>query len=251
MNNSPEQFYDELADIYDGMTQFGPRLLKAEQILTNLKNQFNFKTALDVACGTGLHVCALERIGVTTTGIDISEQMLNRAKQNAAQTGVSPLWIKSGMENLSDEIKTSTDAIFCLGNSIPHILEENQFYNIANSFRALLKNNGILVLQLLNYSRILAAKNRIVNIAKTDKKSIIRFYDFIAPFIQFNILTYWNETEKYEHKLQSTKLYPYTVSQIIRLLEKANFSEIKTYSSLELNSFDEEKSKDLVIIAKV
>jgi glycine/sarcosine N-methyltransferase len=250
-NSSPEQFYDELADIYDGMTNFGTRLEKAQQVLLKLKDQFHFESAIDVACGTGLHVCALERIGVSTTGIDISTQMLNKAKHNATQLGIAPQWIKADMANITDNKNLKTDAIFCLGNSIPHILDINHFYFVAAKYSTLLKKKGILVLQLLNYSSILTERKRIVNISESKGKHIIRFYDFENPLIQFNILTYWNEKEKYQHNIQSTKLFPYTSNQIFHALKKANFSKIDMYSSLELDAFDEEKSKDLIVVVQL
>ena len=247
---APENFYDELAGLYDGMTNFESRIEKTQQILKDFRNRFNLSSAIDVACGTGLYTCALESIGVPTTGVDISDQMLNKAKKHAAKLGVTPRWIKAAMENLPDKLNTSADAIFCLGNSLPHIPDENQLYYVATKFSALLNKNGFLVLQLLNYSSILASRQRIVNITQANKKNIVRFYDFIDPVIQFNILTSWQDKGTFHHKMQSTKLFPYTNKQIIKILNKAKFSNINTYSSLDFKPFDESKSKDLVIVAQ-
>ncbi len=57
-----------------------------------LEKEFGFdksKTILDIGCGTGRHAIELARRGYTVTGVDLSASQLERARQKAAEAGVS------------------------------------------------------------------------------------------------------------------------------------------------------------------
>jgi ubiquinone/menaquinone biosynthesis C-methylase UbiE len=45
------------------------------------------RRVLDVACGTGQHAIALARAGFDAVGVDASDAMVARARENAAQAG--------------------------------------------------------------------------------------------------------------------------------------------------------------------
>lgn len=53
-------------------------------------------TVLDVACGPGLVVCAFARVARHATGIDITPAMLDRARANAAERGLTNVTWRQG-----------------------------------------------------------------------------------------------------------------------------------------------------------
>jgi ubiquinone/menaquinone biosynthesis C-methylase UbiE len=58
------EFYKQLADPYDLMTRFEERFKNEKKILQKWQHKLPFQSALDVACGTGLHSILL----VSTNG---------------------------------------------------------------------------------------------------------------------------------------------------------------------------------------
>jgi ubiquinone/menaquinone biosynthesis C-methylase UbiE len=72
--------YDGIADWYD--TEFQPAPLETEtwEVLTRLLGAGS-GTLLDVGCGTGSYTAALAEHGWEVTGVDISEDMLRRARE--------------------------------------------------------------------------------------------------------------------------------------------------------------------------
>ena len=104
-----------------------------------------------------------------------------------------------------------------------------------------------MVLQLLNYDRILENQERIVNVQKKENLEFIRFYDFLDNKIRFNLLTIDWAQQPAENQLTSTMLYPYRKKELLTLLNSAGFKNINCYSDLKLAPFKNEK--DLVIIA--
>ncbi len=248
---SAGDFYDELAADYDEMTKFKQRFERTKQLLEKWHSRFQFSSALDVACGTGLHSCVLAQLGVKTTGADISLEMLKIARHNAAQRGVDVEWIHSSMQDLFEHSHKKFDVVFCLGNSLPHLLTKADIETAVTNFAALLNHNGIFVAQLLNYQRIMKNRDRIVNISKNGDQNIIRFYDFDQQLVQFNILTFQWIKDKAAHKLQSTVLFPYTKQDLVEVLLQQGFKGIESYGGMNFEPFKKDTSDNLVIIGKI
>jgi SAM-dependent methyltransferase len=77
--------YDGLADWYD--TEFQPAPLESETWQTLVELQSDGAGALvDVGCGTGSYAAGLAERGWTVTGVDVSEDMLERARERGVDT---------------------------------------------------------------------------------------------------------------------------------------------------------------------
>ena len=127
------------------------------------------------------------------------------------------------MLELDRHIHEKFDAVFCLGNSLPHLQDVVALNGTVAQFAGVLRQGGTVFLQILNYARILASKNRIVNINYRDNKEFIRFYDFMENKIQFNILVINKENDRVEHSLNSTLLVPYLRDDIVKALRNKTF----------------------------
>jgi len=182
-----EQFYDGFADEYDAMTQFITRLGQQEAVLAALLERYPARNAIDMGCGTGVHTIALDRLGINVAGVDISAEMLTRARQHAAQFESAARFVHGDFLTVLPE--RSADLIFCLGNSLPHLASVEELTRVLRHWQTLLAPGGHVIVQLLNYEQVLEKKERIVNIRSTDGRVIIRFYDFLDEGLRFNILT--------------------------------------------------------------
>lgn len=241
-------FYDQIADSYDEMTRFEQRFQNEKQIVQGWFDKLHFQSAIDVACGTGLHAILLASLGVKTTGVDISAKMLKIARKNATRTDKNISWIKSSMENLQNQLKGSYDVLFCLGNSLPHILSQEGMEQTFRNFYNLLTPTGCIMLQLLNYDNILKNRQRIIGINKVKNSSFVRFYDFIADQVQFNILKIIEHNGLIDYDLQSTRLYPYRKEELESLLVKSKFVDLQFYGDMKFTPYDL-NSSNLVIVA--
>lgn len=243
-------FYANIAETYDEMTRFDERLQSEKAVLQKWVDRYQIQSAMDVACGTGLHSILLSGMGVRTVGADISDEMLQKAKLHAADMGVKVRWVQSSLQELRQNIKGEFDAVLCLGNSIPHLLNQSDLYTTFQNFSDLLKPEGIAVIQLLNYRRMLANKERIVGIHRQGKWEYIRFYDFQDERIQFNILTINWSGNKNTHSLNSTLLYPYGKEELEQALHKKGFTDLQYYGDMQFNPFELETSPNLVVVGK-
>lgn len=246
-----EQFYKEIAAEYDAMTRFSVRLQKEHPVLEQWIKKYPSKKILDAACGSGLHALILAQLGMDVTGADISRDMLKLARQNARQLNASVKWVKTSLQQLKPVLNEQFDTIFCLGNSLPHLITERELDAAFRNFYELLNDQGRVVIQLLNYSKILSDRERMVGIRRTGNSEFVRFYDFVDDkCIRFNILTIrWNDDVP-SYQLSSTTLYPYQKEHLNNSLKHQGFRNQEFYGDMEFAPFDVQQSPNLIIVAQ-
>ncbi len=256
-------FYDDIAADYDEMTAASARTAKAEGFLKSFLERYPIRSALDVACGTGIYTIPLARMGVEASGADLSEEMLQQARRRARQAGAAVHWILAPMQNLAERGARPVDAIFCMGNSIPHLLEDAALTAALQGFYRLLNPGGVLVLQLLNYARVLARQERIVSIDRsavscevasrgTIQREYVRFYDFLPGLVRFNILqiTWTGDNAEPLTKLHSTTLRPYSAGELTAALGRSGFRDVQPFSGLNFAPFIEADSDTVMLVAR-
>lgn len=250
MTNSPAEFYRSLADGYDDMTGFDKRLARDEAVLRRWVKQYQIRSAIDVGCGTGAHAVVLARLGVRVVGTDLSEEMLARARENARRHAAQVDWFAAPMQQLRQQLNDRFHAIFCLGNTLPHVLEPADLQQTFRGFHDLLVPGGLLLLQLLNYERVLAQRQRLVGVNRSGDTEYVRFYDFETDTIRFNILNLKWSGGQATHSLTSTTLRPYGLADLAPQLQEAGFGEQSSFSDLNSAPFDPQRSGNLVIAAR-
>jgi len=249
-NQSPEQFYNSLADEYDEMTDLEGKFAKEKPTFQSLVKKYNLMTVLDAGCGTGFHSILLAQLGLHVTAVDISAQMLQQAKRNAEHMNIQIDTIRMSFQGINESVHNKFDAVFCLGNTLTHILIEEELLQSFKSFHRILNSDGRVVLQLLNYDRILNSQERILNVKEVKDKIFVRFYDFEEENIIFNILTLQKGSGQMEYSLNSVRLFPWRSADLIHTLKNAGFRDVQLFGNMALNAYDECSSKDLIVIAE-
>ncbi|MBF8248343.1 MAG: Methyltransferase type 11 [Bacteroidetes bacterium] len=244
-------FYDSLAVDYDSMTDFVNRFAREKPIFETLLKKFPARNALDAGCGTGFHSVLMAKLGVDVTAVDVSGEMVRRAAEHAREAGVQMKTMRSAFENLRDVLDERFDLVISLGNTLAHILNEEHMVKVLQAFRSFLNADGHLLLQLMNYDKILREKKGVQNTKNTANKIFVRSYEYGEREISFSILTQQVSGEPSPKKLQTVSLYPWRHEELARLIQQAGFKSVELYGSLALQEFDAESSKDLVILAQV
>ncbi|WP_219636546.1 class I SAM-dependent methyltransferase [Streptomyces sp. AJS327] len=114
------------------------------------------KSVLDVATGTGFHSVRLLEAGFETVSADGSADMLSMAFENGKAHGEHILRVvQADWRWLNRDVHGEYDAIVCLGNSFTHLFEEGDRRKALAEFYAMLKHDGILILDQRNYDVML------------------------------------------------------------------------------------------------
>ncbi len=253
-NTAPElnarEFYDALARDYDTMTGFDQRFVREKPFFRVLVDKHNIRSAVDAGCGTGFHSLLLAQLGVTVTAVDMSKEMLSQVRRHAERMHLQVRVAQGDFQTLAQSVGETADALFCLGNSLVHLLTDEDLRKAIQSFADALKPGGTLVLQNLNYDRILKDRERIQSVKEENGKTFVRFYEYGENDIVFTILTIDrpNGTPVQSHR--SVRLRPILRDDLLSVLSEAGFTDAKTYRSIALDPFEPGSSRDLVVIAK-
>lgn len=100
------------------------------------------KTILETACGTGVVAKELIQKGYKITGLDISKNMLEKAKHNIPEKNLI-LW---DMTNF--DLRKTFDTILCNYNSICHLLQWEQWQAFFKMAHKHLSTGGLFVFDI-------------------------------------------------------------------------------------------------------
>ncbi|MCX6138497.1 MAG: class I SAM-dependent methyltransferase, partial [Ignavibacteriales bacterium] len=207
MSNSFSQFYDRLAPAYDTMTGFEKRMNAERDFFREIVSRFHIHRAVDAGCGTGVHALVLAQLGVNVLGVDISGEMIAAAKQHAEELRLSVEFRQMDLLALAGTANRY-DAVFCLGNTLAHCDSAEHLRRVVEGFSRTMVAGGVIVLQVLNYDRILADRPRVINKRQVGDCTYVRYYSYHDERILFNILTLCKKGVDVNRTLLSTPLYP-------------------------------------------
>jgi ubiquinone/menaquinone biosynthesis C-methylase UbiE len=246
------EFYEKLAPVYDEMTRFRERLEPEQRVLETWARKYRWRAVLDTACGSGLHSVACARLGLEVVGVDISPAMIELARQHAAELGVQAQFLAAPMQDLPAYLPQphTFDVVLCMGNSFPHLLTGHDCDQTLAGFDKLLNPGGTVIIQNINYDRVLAQQERVVAVNRAGEREFVRFYDFIPPLVRFNVLTVDWAKGKTAHALESTELYPYRADEMKRALAEAGFAEVNCYGDMKFSPFKPNGSVNLLMVGR-
>lgn len=254
------EFYDGLGGDYDRMVSWQGRLAREEAFFQRLFDQAGAARVLDAACGTGMHAIAFARRGLASAGADLSPAMIARARENARAAGVDVDLQVAAFGELATRFITPFDAVTCLGNSLPHLLDDASLAACLADFGRLLRPAGLLVIQNRNYDRVLRERRRFMRLttrADDEGESLfLRITDFppagapAGDLINFTIVTLKKREGAWSQSEKSTPLRAIRRVTLERALSAAGFSSVEVYGSYAMTSHDSPDAEDLVVVAK-
>jgi len=122
---------------------FGEQLLKWLE-----RKDLRPKTAMDLACGTGILCRILEEAGIEASGMDFSSGMIEIARQNAPHLHFDV----ADMTTYRPDRKF--DLVTCTGDAVNHIPQLSEVEKIFQNVIAYLAPGGYFVFDLLNENEV-------------------------------------------------------------------------------------------------
>jgi SAM-dependent methyltransferase len=194
---------------------------------------------LDVACGKGRHSKTLAKLGFDVTGIDLSCNNINEAKQFTCPTLHFDVWdMRSVYRN------NEFDVVFNLFSSFGYFDDEKDDFAAIKAMHSNLKPNGVLVLDYLNTEwAVKHIKPREIvprgefqfHITKRIERGFIKKkIDFLAE----------GENHSYEEQLKVINRLKFE-----EMLLSAGFTLRETFGNYDLAPFHSSSSPRLILIA--
>ncbi len=265
-----ENTYDSFSSDYDRFVNWSNRLGFEMPFIDRTLQEAGLARGttrvLDAACGTGMHAIALAKLGYPAAGADISAGMVARARANAVEAGLDMPFAAAGFGQLEaafcqqDAALYPFDALLCLGNSLPHLLNPADLAAALADFYACLRPGGLLLVQNRNFDAVLKQRERWMepqahreNGAGGEREWIfLRFYDYRPDgLIDFNIVTLYSmEQSPWRQQVTTTQLYPLQRAELENALEHAGFEQITAFGGMDGAPFNADTSGNLVITAR-
>lgn len=262
--------YDAFSKDYDRFVNWENRLAYEMPFIERALHEADARRVIDVACGTGRHAIELARRGYEVVGADLSAPMIERARENAATAGVKARFLVAGFGELAEKLTPSQepsgpfDAVLCLGNSLPHVLGAGELIETLADFAAILRPDGLLLIQNRNFDALLARREQRPESAEgrwMEPQShregqtewlFLRFYDFEPDgTLTFNLVTLRREgTGTWSRRVTSTRLWPLRREELTAAMGQAGFGAIVCYGDMAGSSFVPASSPNLVVTAR-
>ncbi len=118
--------YTDFAEYYDMLTGDVDYAARTEYLCSLFEKFDRMPTLmLDLACGTGGFSNAFANKGVSVIGVDMSPEMLNKARDNSEKQGNDVLYLCQNACEL--DLFGTVDGVVCCLDSLNHIVDYNDF----------------------------------------------------------------------------------------------------------------------------
>ena len=215
------------------------------------------RRVLDLGCGTGEHARRLAAAGFEAVGVDASESMLEKAREEPLPDNLR--FVLGDMRDLGSAVEGSFGGALCLGNALPHLLTDDDLRRFATGLRERLLPEAPLILQILNYDRIFAANERSLPLNfRPDPDGEIVFLRLMTPQPDGTLLFYpttlllrpGHEPAVEVKHTREVHLRGWKRGEVEAALEQAGFTEREAYSGFDGGAWDAEASRDLLLVAR-
>ncbi len=198
-----------------------------------IEKEINFNKNLkiiDVGCGTGRHSIELTKRGYSITGIDLSESLLEKAREKAKLNNLQIDFLKHDARNLPFENQFDVAIMLCEGG-FPLMETDEMNFEILKNVSKALKNNSKFIFTTLNGLFPLFhsvndfyAEGAVEGNASYDSKNFN-----LMTFRDYNV-TKVADDNGVEKELECNERY-YVPSEITWLLKTVKFSKIDIYGA--------------------
>lgn len=217
---------------------------EAEQFVSNLISQLDLapkSKVLDLACGKGRHSIYLNQRGFDVVGIDLSQNSIDQANQQANEH------LRFYQQDMREAMpEQSFDAVFNLFTSFGYFDSFSENAKVLESVKGCLKSTGILVIDFMNVEFVQE------HFQKSFEKEVqgIKFqiHKKVEDGIIVKDIQFEDEGREYQYteRVQVLKLDDFD-----QLLSDSGFEIKSLYGDYNLATFDPANSERLIIMAKL
>lgn len=185
---------------------------------------------IDVGCGTGRHSIELAKRGYNVTGVDLSENQLNRARQKAQEAGLEIKFQKQDARNLPFDGEFDLAIMLCEGGFSLMETDEMNFEILKNIAKTL-KSKGKLIFTTLNgLFPLFHSVSKFYESAQKEGQSQCKECSFdLMTFRDHNTAVFEDDSGN-KKELKCNERY-YVPSEITWLLKSLGFKKIDIYGA--------------------
>jgi len=215
---------------------------EAVHFIDNLLNFLKLsgdEEVLDMACGKGRHAQYLAAKGFLVTGLDLSENSIKLAQQKEGPN------LSYFVHDMREPFRVNSfDVVFNFFTSFGYFNTAEEHLKTLEYVNRNLKPGGTFVLDFLNVEFAKATMIHEERIVRDQQVFHIR-----REFTGSHFVKSINFAVEDEEQVAIEKVRAFTIHNFKEMLSKAGFSVAHQFGNYDLDSFNEQRSPRLVVIA--
>ncbi|TNF77811.1 MAG: class I SAM-dependent methyltransferase [Acidobacteria bacterium] len=242
---------------YRRLIAWPERIRREAPLLEEVLGSGPSKRILDLGSGTGEHARYLVSQGYQVVGIDASESMIDKARDQTLPAGLE--FHHADIREVESVVDGSFGGAICLGNTLPHLKEPGDLERLFEGLRTVLEPGAALLLQVLNYHRILTRKVRHLPVNfRQDEEGEIVFLRLMEPEEDGRVLFFPSTLRLRPGQdppleivaAKEVHLRGWRYTEVESALDKGGFGEHTLLGSFDSSPFEPDESADLVVVAR-
>ncbi|MCM8711118.1 methyltransferase domain-containing protein [Clostridium sp. SYSU_GA19001] len=230
------KFYKELSKVYDIVFPKDDKTFKF--LCKDLKGN---SKVLDLACGTGNYSVALALRGHRVDAIDLGVEMIELAKSKG---GLYANFVVGDMTKFKEHFPMERyDLAFCIGNSVVHLKSKEKIEEFIKNIYEALNDEGILVVQIVNYDRIIKYDVKSLPTIDRPEKGVkfVRNYNYKEDEekVEFQTELIISKNDIEDRFENSVDLIALKKDELLSMFEKSGFKDIEVYGDFGEEEFNE------------
>jgi SAM-dependent methyltransferase len=252
---SPTNHYTHID--YRKMIAWPKRLEREWTFLSAPFGSLPSKRLLDLGCGTGEHARFFAEKGYEVVGVDVSDTMLARAKEDGIPSGVQ--FFYGDLLHVESVVPGKFGGAVCLGNTLAHIMDHAALAQLFKGVRAVLLPGAPLIIQVLNYERLVHSGQRCLPLTFIQDEEgeaiflrVMTHHDDGSVTFTPSLLRYRKDGDPALEVITShnVPLRGWKRAEMESALEAAGFTSRQLFGTMGDVPYAEHDSTDLVVIAR-
>ncbi len=231
-------FYTDLCEVYDALF---PVSEAQRALFESILAAGRLGLVADAGCGSGAQLLPFASAGGECVGFDPDPALVARARAKLAPYPRVRVE-EGGFSDISRIVSAPADFILCLGNSLVHVPQEEASRFLRDA-AGVTTGEGEILLQILNYERLLLGKVTALPLMHADEGAIEFRRGYVWEGdrkVRFQTALRISEGGQPRIVRNDIPLYPIYPDELWEMLERAGFSGIRFFGDFAGSDFSPE-----------
>lgn len=222
--------YGALAESYDRLTNDVPYQSFVDFAWAIVKREgLRPRTCADLACGTGSTAKILAQMGLTVTGVDLSEEMLTQAAEKCMDLERMPQFICQALQRL--HLAKAVDLAVCFLDSMDYILDPQDCAQAIRRIYKALNPGGLFIFDVNTPEKLRAMDGQVFLDEDDDVYCVWRGeFDEKSNICTYGMDLFQRQGNVWLRSQEEHREYAYSAEQLTNFLKDAGFTNIAVYA---------------------